>query len=102
MIAYNAVGLYTKAVSKPVRVDITPPVLCCLTVGDGTKVDLMFITDNAFVIHWSVKDLETGIDSCQYAIGMFHSIPIGLVYLLCTRRFKTQLEKIMVHFIALY
>ena len=69
-IAYNAVGLHTKAVSHPVLIDKTPPSLCCVSIGNGNDVvKLVHLTHDDFAIHWHVDDPEYDIEWCQYAIG---------------------------------
>ena len=69
VIAYNADGLHTRLVSQPVTVDVTPPSLCCVTVGDGLNTDVRYLTDAMLTIHWQVEDPETGIEQCQFSIG---------------------------------
>ena len=69
VIAYNAARLSTRLVSQPVPVDVTPPSLCCVTIGDGVNADVRYFTDTAITIHWQVEDPETGIAQCQFSIG---------------------------------
>ena len=69
VVAYNAAGLHTTVRSKPVTVDKTPPVLCCVHVDYGGHTNVPYLTSEEVVLKWKVDDPETGLKQCQYGIG---------------------------------
>lgn len=69
VIASNAAELVGISYSKPVLVDLTPPDIVYVYDGRLSTTDEDAWTDNEVVMNFMVKDEESGIDYCEWAIG---------------------------------
>ncbi|XP_052707847.1 uncharacterized protein LOC128183063 isoform X2 [Crassostrea angulata] len=69
VIASNAAELVGISYSKPVLVDLTPPEIVYVYDGRLSTTDENAWTDNEVVMNFMVKDEESGIDYCEWAIG---------------------------------
>uniref|UniRef100_A0ABM0GTS6 Uncharacterized protein LOC100370115 n=1 Tax=Saccoglossus kowalevskii TaxID=10224 RepID=A0ABM0GTS6_SACKO len=68
IVVTNIVGMETVIHSDPITVDLTPPNLCCAEDGNQDD-DIDYITGDQLVVHWRVDDPESGVDSCEVAVG---------------------------------
>ncbi|KAK2183533.1 hypothetical protein NP493_308g03123 [Ridgeia piscesae] len=68
VVTENAAGLKTAIYSDPWKVDLTPPDLCCLVDG-GSEKDISSQTARNLSITWSVRDAESDIKYCEWALG---------------------------------
>ncbi|XP_002736788.1 uncharacterized protein LOC100378079, partial [Saccoglossus kowalevskii] len=68
VVILNAAGLRSVIYSDAILVDLTPPQLCCIKDGDGD--DLIYQSANTIKLNWLVTDDESGVDYCEWAIGL--------------------------------
>ncbi|KAK2161993.1 hypothetical protein NP493_1549g00025 [Ridgeia piscesae] len=68
VVVGNAAGLTTAIYSDARTIDFTSPELCCLIDGDSGK-DVSYQTSRTLEIKWSVKDPESGVKYCEWAVG---------------------------------
>ncbi|XP_062616047.1 uncharacterized protein LOC134277752 [Saccostrea cucullata] len=68
-VAFNTAGLQGISYSKPVIVDLTPPVIRSVNDGRLLNVDEDAWTDNEVAVNFEVEDEESGVDFCEWAIG---------------------------------
>ncbi|XP_077995632.1 uncharacterized protein LOC144449084 [Glandiceps talaboti] len=67
--ARNAADLVSVFYSEEVVVDVSPPNVCC--VKDGNEdADLSYQTSDVITIRWHVVDDESGVEFCEWAIGL--------------------------------
>ncbi|XP_066300263.1 uncharacterized protein [Branchiostoma lanceolatum] len=71
VVATNAAGLRSVIYSDPVVVDLTPPVIgAVLDAADNTFVDIDYQMSDVISGKWpDVHDDESGIESCEWALG---------------------------------
>nr|XP_006820035.1 PREDICTED: uncharacterized protein LOC102804825 [Saccoglossus kowalevskii] len=68
IVVTNMVGLESVIHSDPITIDLTPPDLCCAKDGNqGDDID--YINGDQLVVHWRVDDPESGVESCEVAVG---------------------------------
>ncbi|XP_070570802.1 uncharacterized protein [Ptychodera flava] len=68
VVGKNAAGLRTVTYSDPILVDLTPPQLCC--IKDGKHEDVQYQSNGDVTVSWQVEDEESGVDYCEWAIGL--------------------------------
>ncbi|XP_033637440.1 uncharacterized protein LOC117298344 isoform X1 [Asterias rubens] len=68
--AKNAADLISVVTSDPVLIDLTAPIIHSVLDG-GSEDDIDFSSDDKSVsISWSASDPESGVDYCEWAIGL--------------------------------
>ncbi|XP_055958832.1 uncharacterized protein LOC126829498 [Patella vulgata] len=67
VLSTNAAGLTTVSKSESIIVDMTPPVIS--EINDGLGADVSFQLTRIVSVNWKITDKESGIHSCQWAIG---------------------------------
>ncbi|XP_071784665.1 uncharacterized protein [Asterias amurensis] len=68
--AKNAADLISVVTSDPVLIDLTTPIIHSVRDG-GSEDDIDFSSDDKSVsFSWSASDPESGIDHCEWAIGL--------------------------------
>ncbi|WAR05117.1 hypothetical protein MAR_020486 [Mya arenaria] len=70
VIAVNGAGLRTVSHSEQIYIDLTPPEFEYVYDGDSQDFDIQFQTSLNVSVAWSVKDQESGIQECLWAIGL--------------------------------
>ncbi|XP_070573544.1 uncharacterized protein [Ptychodera flava] len=70
VVVHNAADLHTAIYSDPYLIDLTPPVMCCLRDGPNAAVDAVYQTSSVISVHWNVSDQESGIEYCEWAVGL--------------------------------
>ncbi|XP_076468275.1 uncharacterized protein LOC143299060 [Babylonia areolata] len=68
VLARNAAGLTSVAHSRPLVVDMTPPVFTSVLDGE-TGDDVDYQTSLVISARWSVADSESSVSTCQWAVG---------------------------------
>ncbi|XP_077866322.1 uncharacterized protein LOC144354078 [Saccoglossus kowalevskii] len=68
-VARNAAGLRSVHYSDPIMVDVTAPELCCL-MNKHVHDDELYQVTSVISYQWNVSDPESGVDSCEWAIGL--------------------------------
>ncbi|WAR05723.1 hypothetical protein MAR_021092 [Mya arenaria] len=69
-MAVNGAGLRTVSHSEQIYIDLTPPEFEYVYDGDSSDFDIQFQTSLNISMAWSVKDPESGIQECSWAIGL--------------------------------
>ncbi|WAR04893.1 hypothetical protein MAR_020262 [Mya arenaria] len=69
VMAVNGAGLRTVSYSEQIYIDLTPPEFEYVYDGDSSDFDIQFQTSLNISMAWSVKDPESGIQECSWAIG---------------------------------
>ncbi|WAR05722.1 hypothetical protein MAR_021091 [Mya arenaria] len=68
IMAVNGAGLRTVSHSEQIYIDLTPPEFEYVYDGDSSDFDIQFQTSLNISMAWSVKDPESGIQECSWAI----------------------------------
>ncbi|WAR06111.1 hypothetical protein MAR_021480 [Mya arenaria] len=70
VMAVNGAGLRTVSHSEQIYIDLTPPEFEYVYDGDSSDFDIQFQMSLNVSVTWSVKDPESGIQECSWAIGL--------------------------------